>query len=140
MWTKQVTDMIIAGVGETLYMTLFSTFFGYVFGMPLGILLKVSDKEGLRPNAVLYKICLLYTSDPERLWLRHRAVSVDRRPGLWRLPLFVSVHRRAVRDMLSLCLPVLRFPEAPGLLLLLRLFSSPGCTVGSRRFPVRFSA
>ena len=48
--------MIIAGVGETLYMTLFSTFFGYVFGMPLGILLKVSDKEGLRPNAVLYKI------------------------------------------------------------------------------------
>ena len=35
MWTKQVTDMIIAGVGETLYMTLFSTFFGYVFGMPL---------------------------------------------------------------------------------------------------------
>ena len=56
MWTKQVTDMIIAGVGETLYMTLFSTFFGYVFGMPLGILLKVSDKEGLRPNAVLYKI------------------------------------------------------------------------------------
>ena len=31
MWTKQVTDMIIAGVGETLYMTLFSTFFGYVF-------------------------------------------------------------------------------------------------------------
>ena len=56
MWTKQVTDMIIAGVGETLYMTLFSTFFGYVFGMPLGVLLKVSDKEGLRPNAVLYKI------------------------------------------------------------------------------------
>ena len=37
MWTKQVTDMIIAGVGETLYMTLFSTFFGYVFGMPLGM-------------------------------------------------------------------------------------------------------
>ena len=56
MWTKQVTDMIIAGLGETLYKTLISTLFGYVFGMPLGILLKVSDKEGLRPNAVLYKI------------------------------------------------------------------------------------
>ena len=55
MWTKEVTDMIIAGVGETLYMTLVSTFFGYIFGMPLGILLKVSDKEGLRPNAFLYK-------------------------------------------------------------------------------------
>ena len=56
MWTKEVTDMIIAGVGETLYMTLVSTFFGYIFGMPLGILLKVSDKEGLRPNPFLYKL------------------------------------------------------------------------------------
>ena len=56
MWTQEVIDMIVAGVGETLYMTLVSTLFGYIFGMPLGILLKVSDKEGLRPNAVLYKI------------------------------------------------------------------------------------
>ena len=56
MWTQEVIDMIIAGVWETLYMTLVSTLFGYIFGMPLGILLKVSDKEGLRPNAVLYKI------------------------------------------------------------------------------------
>ena len=56
MWTQEVINMIVAGVGETLYMTLVSTLFGYIFGMPLGILLKVSDKEGLRPNAVLYKI------------------------------------------------------------------------------------
>lgn len=48
--------MIISGVGETLYMTLVSTLLGYVFGLPMGVLLKVSDKEGLRPNAVLYKI------------------------------------------------------------------------------------
>lgn len=56
MWTKEVTDMIIAGVGETLYMTLVSTFLGYAFGLPLGVLLKVSDKEGLKPNKLLYKI------------------------------------------------------------------------------------
>lgn len=56
MWTKEVTDMIIAGVGETLYMTLVSTILGYAFGLPLGVLLKVSDKEGLKPNKLLYKI------------------------------------------------------------------------------------
>lgn len=56
MWTKEVTQMIISGIGETLYMTLVSTFLGYAFGLPLGVLLKVSDKEGLHPNAALYKI------------------------------------------------------------------------------------
>ena len=56
MWSEEVTQMIISGVGETLYMTLVSTLLGYVFGLPMGVLLKVSDKEGLRPNAVLYKI------------------------------------------------------------------------------------
>lgn len=56
MWTKEVTQMIINGIGETLYMTLVSTLLGYAFGLPLGVLLKVSDKEGLHPNAVLYKI------------------------------------------------------------------------------------
>ena len=56
MWTKQVTDMIIAGVGETLYMTVFSTAIGYLFGLPLGVCLAITDKEGLTPNKVIYKI------------------------------------------------------------------------------------
>ena len=56
MWDKAVIDMIIAGIGETLYMTLVSTFFGYVFGLPLGVALRVTDKDGIRPNAVVYKI------------------------------------------------------------------------------------
>ncbi len=56
MWDKAVVDMIIAGIGETLYMTLVSTFFGYVFGLPLGVALRVTDKDGIRPNAVVYKV------------------------------------------------------------------------------------
>lgn len=56
MWDKTVIDMIIAGIGETLYMTLVSTFFGYVFGLPLGVALTVTDKGGIRPNAAVYKI------------------------------------------------------------------------------------
>ncbi|MDE5864284.1 MAG: ABC transporter permease, partial [Lachnospiraceae bacterium] len=56
MWTPEVTQMIVKGIGETLYMTLLSTIFGYLFGLPMGVLLAVSDKEGLSPNPVLYKI------------------------------------------------------------------------------------
>ena len=56
MWDKAVVDMIIAGIGETLYMTLVSTFFGYVFGLPLGVALTVTDKGGIKPNVVIYKI------------------------------------------------------------------------------------
>ena len=56
MWDKAVIDMILMGIVETLYMTLVSTFMGYVFGMPLGIALAVTDKTGIKPNAVVYKI------------------------------------------------------------------------------------
>lgn len=45
-------------------MTLFATFFGYLFGLPMGILLMVTDKEGIRPHSkgaqraydIIYKI------------------------------------------------------------------------------------
>ena len=56
MWSEDVILMILNGVKETLYMTLASTILGYVFGLPMGICLAVSDKDGLKPNAVLYKI------------------------------------------------------------------------------------
>ena len=56
MWTPEVTQMIMKGIGETLYMTLLSTILGYLFGLPMGILLTVSDRDGLAPNRVLYKL------------------------------------------------------------------------------------
>ena len=56
MWSSEVINMIIAGIGETLYMTLSSTLLGYVIGLPMGILLTISDRDGLKPNPVLYKI------------------------------------------------------------------------------------
>lgn len=37
-------------------MTVVSTLFGYVFGLPMGVLLCISDKDGLKPHPVLYKI------------------------------------------------------------------------------------
>ncbi len=56
MFSNEVLQMLVKGIGETLYMTLASTLFGYLFGLPMGILLTISDKEGIRPNAFLYKI------------------------------------------------------------------------------------
>lgn len=56
MWTKQIREMILNGILETLYMTVVSTLFGYVFGLPMGVLLCISDKDGLKPHPVLYKI------------------------------------------------------------------------------------
>ena len=48
--------MILKGIQETLYMTLLSTLMGYDIGLPMGVLLAVSDKDGLKPNRVLYRI------------------------------------------------------------------------------------
>ena len=56
MWTKEVVDMILKGIQETVYMTLLSTLMGYFIGLPMGVLLTVSDKDGLKPNRVLYRI------------------------------------------------------------------------------------
>ncbi len=56
VWTNEVTAMIIEGLWATLYMTLVSTLAGYVFGLPLGVILAITDSNGLRPNAVVYKV------------------------------------------------------------------------------------
>lgn len=56
MWTNDIVVMIIKGIQETLFMTVWSTALGYLFGLPMGVLLAVSDKDGLAPNKILYKI------------------------------------------------------------------------------------
>jgi D-methionine transport system permease protein len=56
MWSEEVINMLIEGIGETLYMSVTSTVLGYVFGIPLGIVLKVTSPDGLKPNKVVYKI------------------------------------------------------------------------------------
>ena len=46
----------LLGVWETLYMTAAATAVAYLIGLPLGILLCVTDKNGLKPIAWLNKI------------------------------------------------------------------------------------
>ena len=56
MLDAEFTIMLLEGTHDTLYMTLVSTLFGYVLGLPLGIVLAVTDKGGIRENKVVYKI------------------------------------------------------------------------------------
>ncbi|MBD5524150.1 MAG: ABC transporter permease [Lachnospiraceae bacterium] len=56
MWTSEMTLMMWDGLKETLFMTLLSTLFGYLLGLPMGIALAVTDKNGIKPNAVVYKV------------------------------------------------------------------------------------
>ena len=38
------------GVWETIYMTVLSTAIAYVLGLPLGVILHITDREGIRAN------------------------------------------------------------------------------------------
>lgn len=56
MWNEQFMEMIGDGILESIFMILVSSFAAYLIGLPLGILLVVSDKEGIKPNLTLNKI------------------------------------------------------------------------------------
>ena len=53
---SSMLNVILNGIVETFEMVIVSTVLGYVLGLPLGIILTVTDKNGLKPNAVVYKI------------------------------------------------------------------------------------
>ena len=56
MMNSATINMIIEGIGQTLLMVIFSTLFGYLVGLPLGILLYLTDEDGLKPNKTVYRI------------------------------------------------------------------------------------
>ena len=56
MSAQDMFSMLWSGTGETLLMVVLSTLMGYVLGLPLGVLLTISDTNGIAPNKVLYKI------------------------------------------------------------------------------------
>ena len=54
MWNEQIIMMLLEGIKDTLYMTLTSTLIGYVIGLPMGILLTVTDKDGIHTNKSVF--------------------------------------------------------------------------------------
>ncbi len=47
---KEILDMLGQGIWDSLYMTIFSTVFAYIIGLPLGVVLVVTEKGGIRQN------------------------------------------------------------------------------------------
>lgn len=56
MFDAKTIQMLLEGIAESLYMTIVPTVIGYLVGMPLGVLLTVTDRDGIRPNAAVYKV------------------------------------------------------------------------------------
>jgi D-methionine transport system permease protein len=56
MWSEAVVKMLGVGILETFYMTFFSSLVAYLIGLPMGILLVVTDKEGIAPFVALNKV------------------------------------------------------------------------------------
>ena len=52
LWNKGIIQL---GIWETIYMTLLSTAIAYIIGLPIGVLLSITDKEGIRPIPWLNK-------------------------------------------------------------------------------------
>ncbi len=62
MLTGKEILMILEGLRDTLIIVGLSTVFGYILGLPLGIVLAVTDKEGIKPNRIVYKTLDLITN------------------------------------------------------------------------------
>jgi D-methionine transport system permease protein len=48
--------MLLEGTLDTLRMVLISTALGYLIGLPLGVLLTITNKDGITPHPVLYRV------------------------------------------------------------------------------------
>ena len=60
--TPQLWNLLYTDTWLTIYMVVMSTFFGYVIGLPLGIILNVTDKDGIAPNRIIYRILDVITN------------------------------------------------------------------------------
>lgn len=68
MFKEGMLQLVVSGFWETIYMTLISTVFAYIIGLPLGLILVVTDKDGIKPipwlNAVLGTVINFIRSVP----------------------------------------------------------------------------
>jgi D-methionine transport system permease protein len=56
MFSAEMLELFKNGFGESLYMTVCATLFAYVLGLPWGILLAITDKDGICPNKAVYTV------------------------------------------------------------------------------------
>ena len=62
MFSAEMIELFRDGFGESLYMTVCATIFAYVLGLPWGVILSITDKDGIRPNCVIYTVLDVVTN------------------------------------------------------------------------------
>lgn len=53
MFNSEMMMLFLNGLWETLYMTIISTILAYILGLPIGVLLCITDKNGIKPNRAI---------------------------------------------------------------------------------------
>ena len=56
MEINRLIDIMVGGTLESLYMTVISTLLAYLFGIPLGVILFITDKDGIAENKTMNTI------------------------------------------------------------------------------------
>jgi len=56
MFSRDMIALMVQGLWETLYMTILSTAAAYALGLPIGLLLVVTDADGIKPNTAVNRI------------------------------------------------------------------------------------
>ena len=51
--SSSIINLLLQGIGETFYMVIVSTAVAYLFGIPLGVLVYVTDKNGICKNSII---------------------------------------------------------------------------------------
>ncbi len=62
MTSSQIIELLSQGLLETLYMVIVSAALAYVLGLPLGILLVVTDENGIKPKPVFNKVLGIFVN------------------------------------------------------------------------------
>jgi len=55
-FSPQIMELIKTGIMETLFMVFASSAISYLIGIPLGIILVVTDKDGIRPMPLIQRV------------------------------------------------------------------------------------
>ena len=53
MISKEMIELLLTGILETLYMVIVSTLISYLLGIPLGLILNITDKDGICQNRLI---------------------------------------------------------------------------------------
>ena len=53
LWDNNIIQL---GIWQTVYMTALTTIFAYLIGLPLGVILCITDKDGIHPNRLVNRV------------------------------------------------------------------------------------